>query len=37
MKIIIKKYKEGFDRISVTIAPGNSGRKKTFIKKFTRK
>lgn len=32
MKIIIKKYKEGFDRMSVTIALGNSGRKKGLLK-----
>lgn len=37
MKIIIKKYKEAFDRISVKVALGNSGRKNPFIKKFTRK
>lgn len=37
MKIIIKKYKEASDRISVKVALGNSGRKNPFIKKFTRK
>lgn len=37
MKIIIKKCKKAFDRISVKVVLGNSGRKNPFIKKFTRK